>query len=248
MRGIRLQRISPAMVVATVALIVPLSQTAFAGPVAQLAKLVRGDKVIKRHSLSGNRLRNHTLTGTQINLAKLGTVPAASRATDATNASRANSADTATNATNATNAVHANTAGDASTLQGNDASAFMHGNGQVIVGRRDLNNATPSTTLVDVPGVGTVTTDCISGTGSLEFTNHSGSTEDVSVAFNYGAPQVSAAADGNKGGIAGLSADQTVVWEVATRASTPKITTIVATYSTHGPTTCTTFAQATSAT
>jgi hypothetical protein len=38
MRGIRLQRISPSMVVATVALIVALSQTAFAGPVAELAK------------------------------------------------------------------------------------------------------------------------------------------------------------------------------------------------------------------
>ncbi len=49
------------------------------GTAIAASNLVRGDSLIKKHSLSGNRLRNHTLTGNQINLAKLGTVPRAAR-------------------------------------------------------------------------------------------------------------------------------------------------------------------------
>lgn len=244
MRGIRLPRISPAMVVAFVALIAALSQTAFAGPVAQLAKLVSGDKVIRKSSLSGSRLRNHTLTGTQINLAKLGTVPSARFAANAANASHANSADSATNATNATNA---STSSNASTLQGNDASAFMHGRGRVIVGRRDLADGTSTTTLVDIPGVGTVTTDCgPSGGGSLLFNNDSGTPEDVSFTFNNSAPTVVAVPDGNHDSVLGLASGTTVRWQVATRGATPSVSEIIATYSAAGPASCTTFAQATS--
>ena len=71
------------------------------------SKLVSGNSLIKR-SLSGNRLQNHTLTATQINVSKLGTVP---NATNAVNATTAATAATATNATNATNATTATTAG-----------------------------------------------------------------------------------------------------------------------------------------
>jgi hypothetical protein len=63
------------MVVALTALVVASSGTAIA------ASLVNGDKLIKKHSLSGNRLKNHTLTGTQVNLSKLGTVPTAANVT-----------------------------------------------------------------------------------------------------------------------------------------------------------------------
>jgi hypothetical protein len=250
MRGIRLQRISPAMVVAFVALIAALGQTAFAGPVAQLAKLVSGDKVIKKNSLSGSRLRNHTLTGTQINLAKLGTVPSATFAANAANASHASNADSATSASHANSAdsaTNASTSGDASTLQGNDASAFMHGRGRVIVGRRDLANGTATTTLVDIPGVGTLTTDCgPSGGGSLLFNNDSGTPEDLSFAFNNSAPAVVAVPDGNHYGVLGLTSGTTVQWQVATRGATPSVSEVIATYSASGPASCTTFAQATS--
>jgi hypothetical protein len=227
--------------VAFVALIAALSQTAFAGPVARLAKLVSGDKVIRKNSLSGSRLRNHTLTGTQINLAKLGTVPSSRFAANAANASHANSADSATNATNAS------TSGDASTLQGNDASAFMHGRGRVIVGRRDLANGTSTTTLVDIPGVGTLTTDCgPSGGGSLLFNNDSGTPEDLSFILNNSAPTVVAVPDGNHYGVLGLTSGTTVQWQVATRGATPSVSEVIATYSAAGPASCTTFAQATS--
>jgi hypothetical protein len=111
-RGSRF-RLSPALAVAIVALVVALGGTA----VAATSVLVSGDSLIKKNSLSGNRLRNHTITGTQINLSQLGKVPTAAKAdtattaasaTNATNANHASSADTATNATNATTAATAN--------------------------------------------------------------------------------------------------------------------------------------------
>lgn len=65
-------RPSPAMVVAIAALVAALAGTAFA------ATLIDGSS-IKKRSIAGNRLKDHTLTGRQIKLAKLGTVPNAAR-------------------------------------------------------------------------------------------------------------------------------------------------------------------------
>ena len=93
---------SPAMIVALIALVFAMSGTAVAA-----SKLISGDKIIKIGSLSGNRLRNGTVTGTQIKVATLGKVPSAAladTATSATNASHATTADSATNATHATSA------------------------------------------------------------------------------------------------------------------------------------------------
>jgi hypothetical protein len=80
MRRVRLRRPSPALVVATLALIVALTGPSF----ADVKRLVSGDKLVKKHSLSANRLRQHTLTRTQINMAKLGTVPKAALADNIT--------------------------------------------------------------------------------------------------------------------------------------------------------------------
>lgn len=90
MRRVRPRRPSGAMVVAMIALIVAVGGTAFAGPVAQLAKRVSGNKIIKKRSLSGNRLRKHTITGTEVKLSKLGTVPRANTANTADLAANAN--------------------------------------------------------------------------------------------------------------------------------------------------------------
>lgn len=81
------RRPSAAMVVAIVALVVAASGTAVAA-----TKLVSGDSLIKKNSLSGNRLKNRSVTGSKIKLSSLGTVPRAAHAA---------SADSATNATNA---------------------------------------------------------------------------------------------------------------------------------------------------
>jgi hypothetical protein len=76
--GIFKHRPSPAMAVALTALVIAMGGTAVAA-----GHLVGGDKLIRVGSLSGNRLRNHTLNGTQINLSRLGQVPDAAHATSA---------------------------------------------------------------------------------------------------------------------------------------------------------------------
>jgi hypothetical protein len=99
---------SASMVVAVAALIVAASGTAIAA-----SNLVNGDNLIKTRSLSGNRLRNHSVTGTQVNLSKLGKVPSAKnadRASIANSSGNAVNAQSAANATNATNATHAGSA------------------------------------------------------------------------------------------------------------------------------------------
>ena len=110
---------TPSMVVAIVALVVAGSGSAIAA-----GHLVSGDKLIKKGSLSGNRLRPHTISGREINLGKLGTVPSATTATNATNA---------TNATSATNATTATTAGSApvSRLDYESSTVTLNGSGPV---------------------------------------------------------------------------------------------------------------------
>lgn len=71
----RRRRPSAAMVVAIIALVVAATGTAVAA-----GQHVDGDSLIKKASLSGNRLRDHTLTGLQIKLSQLGTVPSAKNA------------------------------------------------------------------------------------------------------------------------------------------------------------------------
>ena len=70
-----------------VALVLAASGTAVAA-----TKMVSGDSLIKQQSLSGNRLRNSTVTGKQIKVSTLGTVPSAAKADVATSATTAGSA------------------------------------------------------------------------------------------------------------------------------------------------------------
>lgn len=89
-----LRKPSASMVVSIIALVIASTGTAIA------ASKVSGDKLIKKNSLSGNRLRKHTVTGTQINFGKLGKVPTASKADSAQNAQSAVNAQNAINAQN----------------------------------------------------------------------------------------------------------------------------------------------------
>jgi hypothetical protein len=108
MRNVSRRRPSASMAVAVTALVFAASGTA-----AAATHMFSGDNLIKKHSLSGNRLRNHTITGTQVNLNKLGKVPSAKNADHATTANSATTAMSATNATNASNATTAGSAGSA---------------------------------------------------------------------------------------------------------------------------------------
>jgi hypothetical protein len=84
-------RPSASLVISLLALVLAASGTAIAA-----GGLAGGDSLIRKHSLSGNRLRTHTLTGAEINLSRLGPVPDAKAADYATDAG---SATTASNAT-----------------------------------------------------------------------------------------------------------------------------------------------------
>ncbi len=68
-------RPSPAMIVASIALIVALAGTAYA------AQTINGG-AIKKQTIGGGKLKRKTLTGFQINTNKLGVVPSAKRATN----------------------------------------------------------------------------------------------------------------------------------------------------------------------
>jgi hypothetical protein len=107
----KITRVSPAMGVAMIALVLSLGGTSFAqGAATKLGKLISGSK-IKRGSIpgdrlakggvSGDRLKSNSVTGKQINEKTLATVPSAVKAQRVTLADRATNAQRATNADNA---------------------------------------------------------------------------------------------------------------------------------------------------
>lgn len=163
MARIRIHRPSSATVIATLALIVALGGTAGAGPIAQLARAISGDKLIKKGSLSGNRLRSGTVTSKQIKLSALGTVPSAAQANSANFANSAalagiaGSANTANTANSANNAATAN---NASAVQGQSMRRFS------------ATSMTPQD-IVDFGGV-KLHGDCSGGNPILQASNTSG--------------------------------------------------------------------------
>jgi hypothetical protein len=96
----------PATAVALVALFLA------AGGASYAAVTINGTS-LKNRSVPATKLKKHTLTGTEIDLSRLGKVPSAGNADTATNASHATNADNATHAAAATNATHAITADSA---------------------------------------------------------------------------------------------------------------------------------------
>ncbi len=112
MSRFRTRRPSAALLISILALLAALDGPALASDAVGFASRVISGKNIKKRSISGIRLRNNTLTGTQIDEAKLGPVPAATNATNAVNAV------TAVNAATATSAGRAMTADLAAQLSG----------------------------------------------------------------------------------------------------------------------------------
>ena len=84
---------SPAMIVALIALVVATTGTGYAA--MNLPKKSVGTKQLKPNSVTGAKVKNRTLTGKDINLAKLGTVPDAAHANVADSATTANTANSA---------------------------------------------------------------------------------------------------------------------------------------------------------
>jgi hypothetical protein len=105
----RIRRPSPALVVAVIALIAAIQGSAIANGVEGLAAKARSisGTVIKKNSLPANRIKNDSITGAQVNEAKLGKVPSATNADTAATAATAQKALTALAATNADTATTA---------------------------------------------------------------------------------------------------------------------------------------------
>jgi hypothetical protein len=168
-------RLTYANVVATLALFIALGGTSVAA-----SSLISGSK-IKKDSIPGDRLKKHALTSTQVNVAKLGTVPAATHAVAADTAGHAAAADSAARAFTADSAAHAS---DADTLGGLSAAAFTRTE-RFQVGSADPRSTTVQT-LLDYPDMGLrIETDGTAdfdtsvvlhntGTGSLELVGDSG--------------------------------------------------------------------------
>jgi hypothetical protein len=122
-----LGRPSPALIVATIALIVAMGGTSYAAlsvpknsvGTKQLKKGAVTTSKIQQGSVTGTLIAKNTITGANINLSALGTVPTA------TNAGHASSADTATNAANATNANHASNADNAASAAALGSVTYM---------------------------------------------------------------------------------------------------------------------------
>ena len=183
------RRPTTSLVVSIAALVVAMSGTAVAA-----GALSSGDALIKKHSLSGNRLVNHTLTGKQINLNKLGKVPSAKNADHATVADSATTATSATSATSATNA---------SELGGQPPSAFLPSSaaqrsGIVTVsqgtgGKQILSSGPLSVTLSCTVsgGVTTATLDAVSTVSNWLFygsTEPSGIPQQIDTVDDSGSP------------------------------------------------------------
>ena len=75
----RSARPTPALVVASLALVVALGGTAFAAPIRHLVASING-ATIQNHSIAGIKLENNTVTGTQVKESSLATVPHAANA------------------------------------------------------------------------------------------------------------------------------------------------------------------------
>ena len=166
------RRPSASMLVAMTALVVASSGTAIA------ASLVNGDKLIKKHSLSGNRLRNHTITGTQVNVNKLGKVPSAKNADHATSATTATAAVTAGAATVATNATNAAALGGAAPSAYEPSAHFF---------RTGLVTATSGQTVPLVTfGVFTLKLNCVAGTTAGTVQAEIDATSNVANSDGYG--------------------------------------------------------------
>jgi hypothetical protein len=181
MHALMSRRPSGATVVALIALVLAASGTAVAA-----GRLVGGDSLIKKGSLSGNRLRRHTLTGKQIDLNRLGKVPSAVSADHATTATSATEATTAAFANAATNATNASNAGNANTVDGQPASSFEPASNFI---RTGLVTAAAVGQIVPLTSFGpfTLTLDCVDrGGGVVQAQINATSTEANS--DGYGTP------------------------------------------------------------
>jgi hypothetical protein len=194
-------KLTYANVIATLALFLVLTGGA-AYAASHLGKNSVGTKQLKKNSVTSAKIKKEAVTGAKIKLSSVGKVPSASRA---------------------------DTAGDAGTLQGHAASAFMQGGGQFFSARRELAIGESGVLLFNLPGIGPVFADCQMGTtyprGGFEIVNNSGSTMEQTLQYSAGVDG-GAAAPGKSIGFGGQEYVDAVTVQVATRSPQPVIATL----------------------
>jgi len=196
-------RLTYANLLSTLCLFLLLGGGAFAA--IKLPKNSVGPRQLKKNAVTGAKVKNQSLTGRDVVASSLGTVPSAA------------------------NASHADRAGDSATLQGNGPDAFVHGDGSVIVARRDMDVGADSVPLLDIPGVATLTAQCRAGPTEAGFQveNTSGATLDAWRSFNGAAPEEFAFAPAGKMGTLAIS-PTVMALEAATRIAGGKCQLIAA--------------------
>lgn len=213
-------KLTYANVVATLALFIAVGgASAFAA--GQLGKNSVGPKQLRKNAVTGAKVKNHSLTGNDIRLSSLGTVPQAQRA---------------------------ETASDAGTLQGSPASAFVHGQAQVLSARRDLKVGDEAE-ILSLPGLGALRASCGNGIshpelreGSFEFVNGSAGTLDQTLEYGMGTDST-AIAEGESIKV-GEERQTSERVKMATRSSPPTVATLdLSSQSTATPADCAMFVQ-----
>ncbi|HEY7255596.1 MAG TPA: hypothetical protein VH476_02835 [Solirubrobacterales bacterium] len=184
---------------------------------SQLHKNSVGPKQLKKNAVTTAKIKNGAVTGSKIRLSSLGTVPSA---------------------------THAATAGDATTLQGNGPAAFVSGNGEVLSARRDLQIG-DEVELLALPGIGTLTATCQTGTTkpltSFYVNNRSGGPVDQTLEYGEGidattVPDGGEVSDGHEGIVA-------IRMKVATRSTPATIATLDLNAAAEPPVPCSAFVQ-----
>ncbi len=137
----RSRRPSPAVLIALLALVLSIAGPALAHDAPGFAARVISGRTIRQHSISGVRLKNNTLTGLQIDEAKLGPVPTAANAV------------TAQNATSALNAVNASTAGTAGTAATAGSAAELAGHARFFRRTAATTGSSPAAALAAAPEI-----------------------------------------------------------------------------------------------
>ena len=216
-----------ANVMATVAVFIALGGSAYAA--TQLKKNSVGTKQIKNSAVTEAKIKNESivaakvkggsLTGAQINASTLGNVPSA---------------------------THANTASEANTLQGIGANQIVHGSGEMLSARREMQIGQSNVLIFNLPGIGNLTATCQSGTTYPEVqfrvNNNSGSTMDMT----YESGETVDAGYAENGSYEGFGEESFRPFRIqaATRAQPATIATLNISFVSEKPAPCIVFAQA----
>jgi hypothetical protein len=240
------RKLTYANAMATVAVFIALGGASYAA--VKLPKNTVGTRQIKNRAITGAKIRNQAVTGAKIKLSTLGTVPDASHAVSADAALNASHATRADSALVASHAASADTAGDAATLQGNPASAFMQGGGRFLSFHRELAVGASEVGVMSLPGIGPLTASCSMGTtylrGGYKIVNESGAVLDQTNHYGEGVDG-GTVANGESIGFAGQEFVDAVTVQVATRETPSTVVNLNLSFAKNGSVACEMFGQAT---